>query len=514
MGKVRIGLSLLAVCLLSVVVPGAVASPAQADPGGEVGVERYLNSVRHDPARLRSFLLGLPKGGDLHSHLSGAASTELLISLAAQDGMCIDTTTFVAAGGPCGAGQRPATDTSTDPAFYRAVLMSWSMEGFQPGQGESGHDHFFATFGKFGAVTGAHRVELLADVLDRAGRQNEQYMESMLTRQGGALFDLSQACHVHRGLRRDAGTGAGRRHHGRHRRHRRHGDHHRRGPLPHAAGLRNPGGIAGMRGDPALHPAGQPQQSTQRGVHVHGVGLRTGRGRPPHGRAQPGLAGGRRGVHSGLSATHADAGVPAWCLPHRAHHPARRRTRSRAGQAGGADLPHPRGRAHRSGGADRARHRRTRRGRLAGPDAHDGRPARDGGGQPHQQRADPRGLRPGPPVPGLPRVPGAGHAVHRRRGRLPDRPHPRVPARDHRLPPALPRPENPGPHQPGARLPRRRVTVARARAGSGRPHRAPGTGWAHPAPAPVARRCSTAVRKRACNGGRKPSSPRSNTVTG
>ncbi len=192
MGKVRIGLSLLAVCLLSVVVPGAVAAPAQADPGGEVGVERYLNSVRHDPARLRSFLLGLPKGGDLHSHLSGAASTELLISLAAQDGMCIDTTTFVAAGGPCGAGQRPATDASTDPAFYRAVLMSWSMEGFQPGQGESGHDHFFATFGKFGAVTGAHRVELLADVLDRAGRQNEQYMESMLTRQGGALFALSQ----------------------------------------------------------------------------------------------------------------------------------------------------------------------------------------------------------------------------------------------------------------------------------------------------------------------------------
>jgi adenosine deaminase len=70
--------------------------------------------------------------------------------------------------------------------------MAWSMEGFQPGQGESGHDHFFATFGKFGAVTGAHRVDMLADVLDRAGRQHEQYMETMLTRQGGALFDLSQ----------------------------------------------------------------------------------------------------------------------------------------------------------------------------------------------------------------------------------------------------------------------------------------------------------------------------------
>jgi len=192
MGRLRTGLSLIVAGLLSVAAASAVAAPAQADPGGVVGVERYLNSVRHNPARLRSFLLDLPKGGDLHSHLSGAASTELLISLAARDGLCVDTMTFVAVAGPCGTGQRPATDTTTDPAFYRAMLMSWSMEGFQSGQGESGHDHFFNTFGKFGAVTGAHRVELLADVLDRAGRQNEQYLEAMLTRQGGALFTLSQ----------------------------------------------------------------------------------------------------------------------------------------------------------------------------------------------------------------------------------------------------------------------------------------------------------------------------------
>lgn len=188
MGRLRVGLSLIVAGLLAAALP-AVAVPAQADPGG---IERYLDSVRDNPARLRSFLLALPKGGDLHNHLSGAASTELLISLAAQDGMCVDTTTFVAAPGPCGPGQRPATETATDPAFYRAVLTAWSMEGFVPGTGESGHDHFFATFGKFGAVTGAHRVDMLADVVDRAGRQQEQYLETMLTRQGGPLFTLSQ----------------------------------------------------------------------------------------------------------------------------------------------------------------------------------------------------------------------------------------------------------------------------------------------------------------------------------
>src|SRR5215470_5782286 len=192
MGKARFVKSAVFAGLLGVVISGVVAVPAQADPSGEVGVELYLNSVRHDPDRLRSFLLDLPKGADLHSHLWGAVSTELLISLAARDGLCIDTTTLAAAGGPCGAGQRPATDTSTDPAFYRSVLMAWSMEGFQPGQGESGHDHFFNTFGKFAAVASAHRLEMLADVLNRAGSQNEQYLETMDTMQAGALSDLGQ----------------------------------------------------------------------------------------------------------------------------------------------------------------------------------------------------------------------------------------------------------------------------------------------------------------------------------
>ena len=33
---------------------------------------RYFDSVRHDPVRLLSFLQQMPKGGDLHNHLSGA----------------------------------------------------------------------------------------------------------------------------------------------------------------------------------------------------------------------------------------------------------------------------------------------------------------------------------------------------------------------------------------------------------------------------------------------------------
>lgn len=171
----------------------STATPVAAKPVNTIaGVERYLEQIRDDPERLRAFLYDLPKGGDLHNHLSGAVSTETLISLAADDDLCIDTATFVAAKPPCGPSQRPAQDAEKDEQFRAQVIGAWSMEGFQRGQGETGHDHFFATFGKFGAVTGPHRPELLADVVERAGEQHELYLEEMTTRQGDPVFALSQ----------------------------------------------------------------------------------------------------------------------------------------------------------------------------------------------------------------------------------------------------------------------------------------------------------------------------------
>ncbi len=173
--------------LVSSLAVGTV--PAEA---AETKVERYLDSVRDDPVRLEAFLRELPKGGDLHTHLSGAVSTETLIDLGARAGMCISLKDHVAADGSCGPGQRPVADAVTDPQFRAEVIGEWSMEGFTPTGVPSGHDHFFAAFKKIGAITRGHRVEMLADVVDRAGRQNESYMETMTTRQGGAVAEVAK----------------------------------------------------------------------------------------------------------------------------------------------------------------------------------------------------------------------------------------------------------------------------------------------------------------------------------
>ncbi|MFF5547552.1 adenosine deaminase family protein [Streptomyces olivaceoviridis] len=155
------------------------APPPRQVTAAEARTDARLRSLRDRPAALREFFRQLPKGGDLHNHLSGAVSTEYLIELAAEDGLCVDTATLTAVTPPCGAGTRPAADARTDRAFHDALVRAWSMQDFPPD--ESGHDHFFDTFGRFGEVTWRHRGKLLAEVADTVVRNNQSYLETMVT---------------------------------------------------------------------------------------------------------------------------------------------------------------------------------------------------------------------------------------------------------------------------------------------------------------------------------------------
>jgi adenosine deaminase len=187
------GLGGALLCLASLSAgPSAVAHAggahtAAAQTGGaprpttaaEARTAARLASIRDEPRQLRGFFQLLPKGGDLHNHLSGAVRTEYLIELAAEDGLCVDTATLTAVAPPCGPGTRPAADARTDRAFHDAIVRAWSMQDFPSDR--NGHDHFFDTFGKFGEVTWRHRGKLLADVADSAATQNQFYLETMVT---------------------------------------------------------------------------------------------------------------------------------------------------------------------------------------------------------------------------------------------------------------------------------------------------------------------------------------------
>lgn len=152
---------------------------------------RYFDSVRANPLLLHAFLVQMPKGGDLHNHLSGAVYAESFIQWAAQDGLCVDRVTLSLAALPCDPtnSKPPATVALQDPTLYGHLLDAFSMRQFHPGF-ESGHDHFFATFGKFGAASTNHTPEMLAEVRSRAAEGHLQYMELMLNPDGGAAARL------------------------------------------------------------------------------------------------------------------------------------------------------------------------------------------------------------------------------------------------------------------------------------------------------------------------------------
>ena len=87
----RTHLSVLTVLALLLMAPPAAQATAST-PSGKARTERYLDTIRTRPAKLRAFLNAMPKGADLHNHLSGAVPTETLIGYAVRDGLCIDAT--------------------------------------------------------------------------------------------------------------------------------------------------------------------------------------------------------------------------------------------------------------------------------------------------------------------------------------------------------------------------------------------------------------------------------------
>jgi hypothetical protein len=167
------------IALLAGCAPTAAPNQA-ASPPPRAGVAAYFDAVHDDPLKLTAFLRRMPKGGDLHNHLSGAIYAESFIRWASDDGQCIVKASLeVVPKSACGApGTIPAKDAFRDATLYAALIDAWSMRGFVPGP-QSGHDHFFATFAKFDAADAGHGGDMLAEVARRAAGENVDYLELM-----------------------------------------------------------------------------------------------------------------------------------------------------------------------------------------------------------------------------------------------------------------------------------------------------------------------------------------------
>jgi adenosine deaminase len=172
----------LAVILLAALIVVLRLAVLAGEFDTAVTAERF-EAARDDHTTLRAFLHRMPKGGDLHTHLSGAVYAERFVAWAAQQGLCVDLADVLLEKPYCDrAGAVPVSDALRDQKLYDRLVNAFSMRAFLPTPAvPTGHDEFFATFGKFGAASSPHFVDMTVDQLRQYDSENVQYAELMVS---------------------------------------------------------------------------------------------------------------------------------------------------------------------------------------------------------------------------------------------------------------------------------------------------------------------------------------------
>ena len=193
---------------LTLVLLCALAATAQSPDARNAGLKseqsafeqktaRYFESIRKSPPQQFAFLLRMPKGGDLHNHLSGSIYAESYIQWAADNGLCVNNQTLTLLVPPVKSTCDPKLNLSpvstalTNYVLYRQMIDAWSMRNWQL-SGQSGHDHFFDAFVKFGPATYGQMGRMIAEAASRAARGQVLYLELMLTPDGVASSQIGQ----------------------------------------------------------------------------------------------------------------------------------------------------------------------------------------------------------------------------------------------------------------------------------------------------------------------------------
>jgi adenosine deaminase len=153
--------------------------------------KKYFEIAKKNPKQLQIFLYAMPKGGELHDHLGGASMAENMIHYAKEDHLCIDRQTLSAMINPNCSHNNLLQNAEKFPDLYNAIIDAWSMRHFNSGK-ETAHDHCFAAFFKFWPILTPHSGDILSEMTERAGKQNIQYLEIMVTPDDSATSDLGK----------------------------------------------------------------------------------------------------------------------------------------------------------------------------------------------------------------------------------------------------------------------------------------------------------------------------------
>ena len=182
-------------------------------------IDAYFEKIRNSRAALTAFFSQMPKGGDLHNHLTGAIYAESFLNLAIDQKLWVNPKTLaLSAQEPAAGNGSNGSSTNSGyvridtfytkwnyPALKQRLMQDWSIKDFYPGLAAP-DQHFFDAFGKFPKLSGwddAHRA--LMQLKQRALAENVQYLEVMIW-SCSSNFPLTPVEQYNTALRTEAAT--------------------------------------------------------------------------------------------------------------------------------------------------------------------------------------------------------------------------------------------------------------------------------------------------------------------
>ncbi|SDX98602.1 adenosine deaminase [Lysobacter enzymogenes] len=173
----------------------ALAAAAQARErtdaeDAEAATAAYFERVRASPPHLRALLQAMPKGGDLHSHLSGAVYAEDYLRWAGEDGLCLQREDAHLAAPPCAPPASVAVNAASLELYGRAI-DAMSVRGYERGIGDPQvpvEQRFFSAFDRFRILSRQRGGDMLAAVRRIAAGEHTAYLELMQVPPAGRGF--------------------------------------------------------------------------------------------------------------------------------------------------------------------------------------------------------------------------------------------------------------------------------------------------------------------------------------
>ncbi|MBU3557840.1 adenosine deaminase [Polynucleobacter sp. Ross1-W9] len=152
---------------------------------------RWFDAHKERPQMVRQFLQLMPKGADVHTHLSGAVYAETYLDIAKKENYCLDDDTYKISASPCKEGSGDFSAKQLAKVEREKAIDRYSARNIEFAN-RPGHDHFFESFGLFKAISSNNDYQaiMIAEVANRAASQNIQLLELMISIQSKGIKRL------------------------------------------------------------------------------------------------------------------------------------------------------------------------------------------------------------------------------------------------------------------------------------------------------------------------------------